>query len=450
VDIRLSEVLAALSHALDITEGQPRGHSERTCLIAMRLAEQLEFDEEIRCQIFYAALLKDAGCSSNAAKVAALYGADDQDVKRDRKMTDQHRPAQSLRHLVRSTSPGLRSKVAHLGKLVAFGAEGSRSLTALRCERGADVARSVGLDEYVAGAIRHLDEHWDGRGYPEGLAGEAISMHGRILCLAQTVEVFWQSDGAAGACAMARERRGTWFDPTLVDALSVIERDRAFWETLDETDVARLEPEDRVAVADEAALDRIAGAFARIVDAKTPYTANHSAGVADIAVALARTLGLGPYEQRTLHRAGLLHDIGKLGVSNRILDKPAKLDEAEWQIMRRHPEWSLQILQRVPAFERLAFLAACHHERLDGTGYFRGLNATELDLPARILAVADVAEALSADRPYREALTPDVVLDIMRREAGTALDARVFEALEQVLPTWSHGAVPLPSAALAA
>jgi HD-GYP domain-containing protein (c-di-GMP phosphodiesterase class II) len=118
--------------------------------------------------------------------------------------------------------------------------------------------------------------------------------------------------------------------------------------------------------------------------------------------------------------------------------------------MRRHPEWSLQILQRVPAFERLAFLAACHHERLDGTGYFRGLSATELDLPARILAVADVAEALSADRPYRAALTPDVVLDIMRREAGTALDARVFEALEQVLPTWSHGAVPVPSAALAA
>src|SRR3954454_15448930 len=187
--VRLSEILAALSHALDITEGQPRGHAERTCLIAMRIAEHLELDDATCSSLFHAALLKDAGCSSNAAKVAALYGADDAGVKRDRKVTDHLRPGESLRHLVRATAPGGSplAKARHLRLLVSHGATGSpgpgpprpgsgapRARPELRCERGANVARSVGLDEIAAQAIRHLDEHWDGRGYPEGLRGPAI------------------------------------------------------------------------------------------------------------------------------------------------------------------------------------------------------------------------------------------------------------------------------------
>src|SRR4051794_34740302 len=174
MDVRLSEVLAALSHALDITEGMPRGHAERTCLIAMRLADHLELDRRARSSLFHAALLKDAGCSTNASKVAALYGADDGEVKRDRKTTDHLRPAASVRHLVRATAPGrgAREKARHLKLLVSHGSGGSRELTALRCERGAQVALTVGLDETTAQAIRDLDEHWDGRGYPASLAGE--------------------------------------------------------------------------------------------------------------------------------------------------------------------------------------------------------------------------------------------------------------------------------------
>src|SRR4051794_28573061 len=243
MEARLSEILAALSHALDITEGQPRGHAERTCLIAMRVAEQLEVDDATCSSLFHAALLKDAGCSSNAAKVAALYGADDAGVKRDRKVTDHLQPVQSIRHLVRATAPG-RSPVAkakHFKLLVAHGATGSRALTELRCERGAEVARSVGLSAAAEQAIRDLDEHWDGRGYPHALAGEDISLCGRILCLAQTAEVYWQDGGgAAGACGVARDRRGTWFDPALVDALCAVEDDAAFWTSLRQPRVAAL------------------------------------------------------------------------------------------------------------------------------------------------------------------------------------------------------------------
>ena len=129
-------------------------------------------------------------------------------------------------------------------------------------------------------------------------------------------------------------------------------------------------------------------------------------------------------------------------MSNRILDKPGPLGPREWDTVRRHPQWSMEILARVRAFEDVARIAGAHHERLDGSGYHRGLRATELDQPSRILAVADVAEALSADRPYRPALGPGEVLGIMRRDADRALDGDAFTALEHVLPEWSsrtHG-----------
>jgi HD-GYP domain-containing protein (c-di-GMP phosphodiesterase class II) len=433
MDLRLSEVLAALSHALDITEGQPRGHAARTCLIGMAIAGRLGLDDDARSSLFYALLLKDAGCSSNAAKVAALYGADDAGVKRDRRLTDHRSPAGSARHFLRSTGGGA-GKLRHLGAITAFGISGSRALTHLRCERGADVARQVGLDEEAAQAIRHLDEHWDGGGHPEGLAGEEISLAGRILCLAQTAEVFWQDGGAEAACAVARERGGTWFDPRLVDELSALERDRSFWATLELADTAAVEPADRLLLADDERLDQIAWAFSTVIDAKSPYTGRHSAGVASIADGVAAGLGLDALARRELRRAALLHDIGKLGVSNRILDKPGKLTDAEWAVMRRHPVWSREVLERVAPLSRVATLAEQHHERLDGRGYPYGLSADRLDLSARVLAVADVAEALSAERPYRAALPADEVLAIMRRDAGTALDGDAFAALEVALP----------------
>jgi putative nucleotidyltransferase with HDIG domain len=453
MDVRLSEVLAALSHALDITEGQPRGHAERTCLIAMRVAQQLGLDAQTRSSLFHAALLKDAGCSSNAAKVAHLYGADDADVKRDRKVTDHLQPGQSIRHLVRATAPGEGpiAKAKGLRRLVQHGSSGSRALTELRCERGAMVARHVGLSLEAEQAIRDLDEHWDGRGYPHALEGEAISLCGRILCLAQTVEVFWQDGGgAAAACGVARERRGTWFDPALVDALTAAEADHVFWATLDQPRVVTLEPSDRLLHTDEAGLDRIAFAFAGIVDAKTPYTARHSEGVAEIAVRLAAALGFDAAEQRELRRAGLLHDIGKLGVSNRILDKPGKLDADEWDAVRRHPTWTLEILQRIPAFAGLAEVAANHHEKLDGSGYGRGLTAPDLTIDARILAVADIAEALTADRPYRAPLPLERVLDIIEGDAPHALDADVVARLPAVLDGWLSDTVTASAPPLAA
>ncbi len=438
-ELRLSEVLSGLSHALDITEGQPRGHAERSCLIGMQLAVEVGLDDTSRSSLFYALLLKDAGCSSNAGKVAALFGADDGLVKSSRRVTDTSSTWQSVLHVLRNAAPGGSpiAKARHIGAVLNAGRAGARSLIELRCERGASVIRAIGLGEAAARAILDVDEHWDGGGYPAGIAADEISLAGRVLCLAQTAEVFWRQGGVTAACGIARKRRGSWFDPALVDALLALEHDDRFWRSLDMPAVERLEPPDRVLVADDACLDRVAEAFASVVDAKSSYTAHHSAAVAEIAVALATKLGLGSEACATQRRAALLHDVGKLGVSNRILDKSGPLTETEWAVMRRHPLWTMEILSRVGAFYELARIAGSHHERLDGSGYFAGLTAQELGLPSRILAVADVAEALSAYRPYRPALSPDDVLDIMRRDAGRRIDADAFAALEQVLPAWA-------------
>jgi HD-GYP domain-containing protein (c-di-GMP phosphodiesterase class II) len=439
VVIRLSEVVAALSHALDVTEGQPLGHAERSCLIGLRLAEAVGMDAAQRSSLFYALLLKDAGCSTTAAPWASTFGADDAVLKSRGRLIDPMRPGESLRYLARNIAPGapLRDRAQHLRAVVAMGVDGARALSHMRCERGAEIARAIELDEAVARTIRELDERWDGHGYPEGLRGEAISPLARVVALAQTMEVFLARGGPAAACAVARERRGTWFDPALVDAVAAFEHDGAFWASLARPDVAAVEPADRVALADDARLDRIAEAFASVVDAKSPFTARHSAGVADIAVGLAAALDLDADAQRLLRRAGLLHDVGKLGVSNRILDKPGGLSDDEWAAVRRHPELSGTILRAVPALRAVAAVAAVHHERLDGSGYPDGLAADRLDLPSRILQVADVAEALSAARPYRDALGPDEVLAIMAGEAGTKLDPVAFEALRAWLPGWS-------------
>jgi putative nucleotidyltransferase with HDIG domain len=253
------------------------------------------------------------------------------------------------------------------------------------------------------------------------------------------MDVFVSALGVEAAFEVARSRAGSWFDPALVDALDSLEDDHSFWSTLQVTDqlefVSDLEPQDRVLIANESRLDLVAEAFARVIDAKSPYTALHSQGVAAIAVAIGVGMGAATEDLVTLRRAGLLHDIGKLGVSNLILDKPARLTEPEMAQMRKHTAFTLEILRRVHRFAEFADLAAAHHERLDGSGYHLGLSGKQLSPLARVLAVADVCEALSAERPYRKALDRDEVLGIMRKQVGKAFCPVAFEVLES-LPAW--------------
>jgi len=428
--LRMSEVISALSYALDITEGQPPGHAIRSCLIGMRLAEELDLGDEARSSLYYALLLKDAGCSANASLVCDLFGGCDHEVKRAVWMRDWRRVPEQIAHAMQYIGRGgsLVARMRLFGKFAVRGAQGSGTeIFAVRCERGARIARMIGLSENVVEAIRAMDEHWDGGGYPNGLRRLQTPLLARIIGLAQVVEIFWSEGGPDRAVDVARERRGRWFDPELVDAFAAAARSRDFWTGLSDArldrDLLTLVPAGLEIPGDDALLDRIADAFALIIDAKSPYTFEHSARVAEYALAINDRLGARAVEPVRLRRAALLHDIGKLTVPNTILDKPARLDPSERAVVEQHPAYTLSLLQRVPVFSAFADDAANHHEWVDGRGYCRGLRGAALSATARILAVADVLEALTADRPYQQQPMPvEGVAAVLATESGTHFD----------------------------
>ncbi len=434
--ISLSEVLSALSCALDLTEGAPAGHTMRTCLIGMRLAETIGLDVGQRSALYYALLLKDAGCSSNAGRMAALFGADDQAVKPRMKAVDWHARARLALETARVVAPG-HGLIARARQLVAIARTpgATRELIEIRCDRGASIALQLGFPAETAEAIRSLDEHWCGRGYARGLAAEHIPLLARIANLAQTVEVFHDRGGVAAAHRVVRERSGRWFDPTLARIVLQWSKDDPWWALLRGNvagAVVAAEPSDRAIEVDDDGLDGVARAFADIIDAKSPFTFGHSMRVATMARHVARKCGLDAVEQRRIYRAGLLHDIGKLGVSNLILDKDGPLTDAERERMEQHPRFTLDILERVSAFRGFARIAALHHEKLDGSGYPFGYTAADLDIPERILVVCDVYDALVSDRPYRKGMVEPVITSILERDRGTRLDPVALDALHAV------------------
>ncbi len=435
----MDEILSALSHALDITEGQPRGHAVRTAMITMRIGELLQLPDEDRERLYYATLLKDAGCSSNAVRVYKVFAWDDLLTKHDVKLIDWSNPLESIRFALEHIMPGsgLIQKLIHALKETRGSPSVMDEVTLTRCTQGAQIARYIGFDEHVAQAIEYLDEHWDGKGSPYKLKGEQIPLLARIVCMAQTMEVFASTFGVPATYAMLDKRCGRWFDPELVRVARSFQHDTEFWRCHAEhlqNPTCRIPPPAFTKQATTDDIDRICEAFGMIVDAKSSFTAEHSKRVAQYAVQIAQLFGWSEEQVRFLYRAGLLHDIGKLGVSNSILEKPGRLTEEEFQQVRNHPRYSYEILRQVRAFEWLAEVAGAHHERLDGKGYWRGLTAEQLTMEMRILATADVFDALSAERPYRPALPLREVFQIMEREAGSALEERCVQALRELYP----------------
>jgi HD-GYP domain-containing protein (c-di-GMP phosphodiesterase class II) len=436
--IRVAEVVSALSHALDLSTGQPVGHSVRTCIIGMRIAAEVGLPLTAQADLYYALLLKDAGCSSNASKLFHALGSDELKAKRDVKTTDWTRLSwETLQYALRHVAPGkpFLERVSALLRTAANGKRQSKEITKIRCERGASLARLMGLGEQTARGIYSFDEHWDGQGNPEGLRKTEIPILSRIMLLAQTLEVYYASRGALTALEVVGQRRHRWFDPELVKAAHSVAARNALWTGLgDERThslVVEMEPGRKSMEEGDTTLDSICLAFAQIVDGKSPFTYNHSNGVANAAVAIGCTLRLAPERILTLRHAALLHDIGKLAVSNAILEKPCRPAPEEWEVLKRHPFHTWEILRRIPGFGEMSEIAASHHEKLDGSGYFRGLSGAQLPLDARILAVADIFDALSAKRPYRDAMPVEQVFTLMRKDAPHALDETCINALEQ-------------------
>jgi HD-GYP domain-containing protein (c-di-GMP phosphodiesterase class II) len=434
--IRTSELISALSYALDLTEGRSMGHSVRTCVMGMRLAQHIGLSMEEQADLYYALLLKDAGCSSNSSRLFHILNADEIRAKRDVKTTDWTKVGfESLNFALThvATESPLPQRMWKLLQVAATQQADSRDLVKIRCERGSYIAKKLGFSDAVAEGIHSLDEHWNGGGYPNHLLGEEIPIFSRIANLCQTLEVFYEARGEEDALDAVQARSGRWFDPELVAATMSLSKQGILWLGLDSKDLLEnvlvMEPEERRLIADDATVDSICLAFADIIDAKSPFTYQHSNGVADAAMDIAIHFGMNEFEKKQLRRAALMHDIGKLSVPNSILEKPGKLTDEEWQVVRDHPYYTFQILKRVPAFKSFSSDAAAHHERLDGSGYWRRLSGDSISTVARILSVADVFDALRAKRPYRDALPLEKVFSIMRKESPRALDLPCLEAL---------------------
>lgn len=377
--LRVAEVVSALSQALDLGFGSTEGHSVRTCILGMRIAAELGLSERTQHDLFYVLLLKDAGWSGNPGRTFAG--------------------------------------------------------TACGSERGTALARLMKLSEATAAGIAALNEHWNGHGYPRGLKGEQIPIASRIALLAQMLDVLFTTTGPQAAIAAVCRNSGFWFDPDVFKAAQSISRRGELWADLTNVNLTRftlrLEPLPAINVEGHVSLETICRAFAMIVDAKSAFTYNHSNGVANVALAIARQLELDHSRIELVGHAALLHDLGKMAVPNEILQKPGKLNDAEWELIRSHPEHTRRILDSIRGFEEMSEVAAAHHERLDGSGYYRGLRAPQLILESRILAVADVFDALSARRPYRDGIPREKVLAILRKWSPHVLDATCLEALEQ-------------------
>lgn len=433
-----AEVIAAFSYALDLTEGQPAGHCIRACWIGMQVGRELGLGRTEFADLYYTLLLKDLGCSSNAARICELYEADDRAFKQGYKTVGTSLAA-TLHFVFSKTAKGqpLARRAAVIGNILRNGDGIAQELIVSRCTRGADIARRLRFSEEVCAGIYHLDEQWNGSGRPGRLTGEAIPLASRVALLAQVVDVFHGHAGPQAAMDEVRRRSGLWFDPALVRALEAASVAPGFWTVLQsptvESRVVRLAPDEAAGSLDEQYLDDIADAFGQVIDAKSPFTAGHSLRVGSLSHRMALRLGRDHHGARWVRRAAVLHDVGKLGVSSAILEKPGSLDEREWESMRDHAVHTRAILGRIGALADMADVAAAHHERLDGTGYPLALPGAAISMDTRIITTCDFFDALVSDRPYRAALPVEEALGIMDKEAGSALDSDCLAALKASL-----------------
>lgn len=433
--MRMADLVAAMSYALDLTEGQPQGHCLRACLIGMSIGKEIGLPQNDLSDLYYTILLKDAGCSSNASRLWELYGGDERQIKNHFKTVNSQSRLQMAEFVLRHAGPGeaLKRRLQRILHISYSGEALATELTKSRCERGANIALQFGFNKVVASGIHALDEHWNGHGRPDGFSGNAIPIGARIALLSQVADVFHTMGGPELALTEVHQRAGTWFDPELVAAFTRLAGQSELWALLDAIPLERivrdLEPEAQVILIDEDRLDTIANGLAQVVDAKSPFTSGHSHRVASYVDAIAARTGFDAIKRRWLKRGALLHDIGKLGVSNSILDKPGPLTANEWTAVREHARLSEEILARISALADIAPIAGAHHERLDGKGYPRGLSGDAIRIETRIITVGDIFDALTASRPYRGAMPVEKALTIMNEMRETAIDTWCLEAL---------------------
>jgi HD-GYP domain-containing protein (c-di-GMP phosphodiesterase class II) len=433
----LAELVAALSLGIDLGFGQPMEHVLRQCLIALRLAERIGLDESERAVVYYTALLVNVGCHADAHEQAKWFGDDIavKAVKYRHELRSVRTAAASMR-LVGSGNPPLhRFRVG-----LEFAVSGHREMDGVMGSHAAmarALAEQLGLPDEVRAALGGSYEQWDGRGWPGVLEGEEVPIAARVAQLAEFVEVAHRVGGVPAARELARKRGGRQFDPVLADILCA-DADTIL-DGLDSVStwdaVIEAEPALAVMLSGER-FDMALLAIATFVDLKSPYTLGHARAVSDLSAQAGVELAASESAVRTLRRAGLVHGLGRLGVSNSIWDKRGPLGAGEWERVRMHPYLTERMLCQSQALAPLGAIAVQQREHLDGSGYPRGLAGPAISRPARILGAADAYQAMREPRPHRPPRSADEAAATLRGDVKAG--RRDAEAVEAVLGAAGH------------
>jgi HD-GYP domain-containing protein (c-di-GMP phosphodiesterase class II) len=435
--VRLAELVAALSLGVDLGFGQPMEHVLRQSVISMRLAETVGLGEDQRSVAYYTALLVNVGCHSDAHEQAKWFG-DDIALKSNKyeyELGSMSGALAMMRRLGSGNPPMHRFRV-----LVDFAISGHRDLNHMIAHHAAMARRlsdQLGLAETVQEAVGSAYEQWDGKGWPGELRGEDVPIASRITQIGEFTEVAHRVGGTNAAVSLAERHAGSQFDPELASAFCAHAD-----EILEELDggetwdaVIRSEPSLGVYLS-PSQFDAALLAIADFVDLKSPYTLGHARGVSELTSSAAAAVGFNDTEAALLRRAGVVHGLGRLGVSNAIWDKKGALGAGEWERVRMHPYLTERILSQSTALAPLGTVAVALRERLDGSGYPRRLSGAAISMPARVLGAADAYQAMCEPRPYRDALSPEQAAAELRGEVKAGrMDG---DAVEAVLGAAGH------------
>jgi len=411
----VSGLLIPVSQALDLAEGRDPGHATRVAYIASSIAGALELDKETQLATLYAALLHDIGTISAGADLAGFTRGDER--------------------LVFASLPLLTPDEAVAGASDTPDAIVDR--VAEHVTHGARAVRELDLPDMVAKAVATHHERWDGGGYPRGMGGDQVPIVGRIVGLADLVESLIDQTTPL----LARRNFSYWLagfsgkecDPNLVELLRELGAGDSFWLGLFSNDIVAEVNSHSSRVREPKAMRLMAFAesFARLVDARFAFTVGVSSRVCRYAESLGRVAGLSDVRLKQLQIAALLHDVGQLSMSERVLSKPGILSVEELGALHLHTIYSRDVVAGIAGLEEVAEWVEAHHERIDGRGYPEGRSGDEIPLEARILAVADAYVAITSDRPHRPKVEGDEARSRLEGAAGTQLDADLVEAFQR-------------------
>ncbi|WP_421120016.1 HD domain-containing phosphohydrolase [Aquihabitans daechungensis] len=430
--LRLVDLLSGLSMVADLGFGLPRGTAVRTGLIATALARRLGGGPDVR-DVLYTALLMHVGCVAVAHESAAAVG-DDIALNRALSRTNLGDPGDIETTLVPMLTKDMPVDVAERARAFVF-SDGApdwvqRTDTGV-CEVARDVAARLGLPASIQQSLYHAFEAWEGGAAPSGLRGESIPIAARVARVGLEAAVLGQVGGLPAAVAGVEARSGRILDPRVcavfVEAAETLVDEAELGDPHER--LLEIEPAPHVEVA-APDLVGVARVFGDLADLKVPCMHGHAQGVARLAVAAAHHLAVDDDEIERLEVAALLHDVGRVSVSNAIWEKPGPLTGAEWEQVRLHAYHSERILAATPLLASCATLAGTHHERLDGSGYHRCSSGAALPRSARVLAAADVATALLNERPHREALDAEAAAAVLADEVrAQRLDRDAVQAV---------------------